>query len=69
MEERKTEKDVKQKMAEIARKSSCALCGNPIGRSRITNKINGVEYLFDKEECAVFFKRFKDVYGRDFFDK
>jgi hypothetical protein len=32
----------------------------------IVETINGREYSFDKEECALTFKKLKSVYGSDF---
>lgn len=44
----------------------CILCGRPISGKGITEKINGIEYVFDKEECALMFKKLKSVYGEEF---
>lgn len=46
--------------------SSCALCGTPIKKHLITREADGNEYFFDKSECARFFMKFRDVYGREF---
>jgi len=50
----------------IADKEMCILCGKPITGKGIVEKINGREYLFDREECVITFKKLKSVYGEDF---
>ena len=32
----------------------------------IIEKIDGKDYFFDRDECAVTFKKLKSVYGSDF---
>jgi len=32
----------------------------------IVEKIDGREYIFDKIECVVMFKKLRDVYGSEF---
>lgn len=44
----------------------CILCGKPIKGSPIIERINGKEYAFDKEKCALTLKKLKSVYGSDF---
>ena len=44
----------------------CILCGRTISGKGITEKINGIEYVFDKKECVLTFKKLKSVYGEDF---
>ena len=48
-------------------KATCALCGKSIAEgTRITEEIGGELRAFDKQECAVLFKKFKSVYGSSF---
>jgi hypothetical protein len=43
------------------------MCGKPIVAGReVIEKVERREYFFDKNECAVMFKKLKDVYGSDF---
>jgi hypothetical protein len=43
------------------------MCGKPVqGSKQIVERINGIEYIFDKEECVLMFKKLKSVYGSDF---
>ena len=45
----------------------CIMCGKPAtAGGEITEVIEGREYVFDKDECAVMFKKLKSVYGNDF---
>ena len=51
----------------------CALCGKDLEelKERIVVQeevINGINYDFDTEDCAVMFKKFESVYGNDFLD-
>jgi hypothetical protein len=43
------------------------MCGKAVqGGKQIVERIDGIEYVFDKDECALMFKKFKSVYGTDF---
>ena len=42
------------------------MCGRPIKGAAMVEKINDREYCFDKQECALFFKKFKSVYRSNF---
>jgi hypothetical protein len=44
----------------------CVLCGKPLEKGGITEEIGGVQYVFDREECALLLRKFKSVYGNDF---
>lgn len=45
----------------------CIMCGKADQASNgIVELIDGVEYLFDKKECATMFKKLKSVYGAEF---
>ena len=50
----------------LTKSSMCILCGRPISGKGIIEKINGMEYVFDREECALTFKKLKSVYGDEF---
>ncbi|AFU60478.1 hypothetical protein Ngar_c35650 [Candidatus Nitrososphaera gargensis Ga9.2] len=50
----------------MAGRDTCILCGKPIVARPIVEKINGREYSFDKQECALTLKKLKSVYGSDF---
>lgn len=50
----------------VVSKNMCILCGKPIRGAPIVATINGKEYFFDREECALTFKKLKSVYGSDF---
>jgi YHS domain-containing protein len=50
----------------VVSKDMCILCGKPIIGNPILATINGKEYFFDREECALTFKKLKSVYGSDF---
>ena len=45
----------------------CIMCGKPseVGRE-IIEKIDGMEYIFDRTECVLTFKKLRSVYGSDF---
>jgi signal transduction histidine kinase len=55
-------------------KDNCALCGKLIGTEvsdayntyTVEETIQNTHYKFDTRECATMFKRFIDVYGKDF---
>lgn len=44
----------------------CILCGRPIKGVPIIERIDGIKYAFDREECVLTFKKLKSVYGNDF---
>lgn len=48
------------------RSQSCLFCGNEIKNRAVNKEIDGITYSFDKRECANFFVKFKDVYGKEF---
>lgn len=43
------------------------MCGKAAGSSPIVEKLDGEDYAFDSESCALLFKRFRSVYGKGFF--
>ncbi len=47
----------------------CAMCGKTISIQKkqiLVEKIDGTDYSFDSEYCALTFKKFKSLYGSDF---
>ena len=42
---------------------------NPSATTIIVEQIDGSSYAFDTAECALIFKKFKDVYGSNFGDE
>ena len=46
----------------------CAMCGKAISVENqiLFEKIDETDYTFDCEYCALVFKKFKSLYGRDF---
>jgi hypothetical protein len=65
----------------VASINKCAMCGKAVIRDDYENKnyqqnssattiiveqIDGSSYTFDTAECALMFKKFKDVYGSNF---
>jgi hypothetical protein len=44
----------------------CILCGRPIKGAPIIERIDGKEYAFDREGCALTLKKLKSVYGTEF---
>jgi hypothetical protein len=43
------------------------MCGKEAKADRqIIERIDGVDYIFDRSECAVTFKKLRSVYGTDF---
>ncbi|MGI0049459.1 MAG: hypothetical protein ACREAW_07955 [Nitrososphaera sp.] len=51
----------------MSEKVMCILCEKTIEDNKpIIERINGIEYIFDKEECALTFNKLKSVYGNDF---
>jgi hypothetical protein len=66
----------------VASVNKCAMCGKVVIRDHLENKkhqqnstvpttiiveqIHGSSYTFDTADCALMFKKFKDVYGSNF---
>lgn len=49
------------------KEATCALCGKSIKEGAgMTEEIGGELYSFDRQGCAVLFKKFKSVYGSSF---
>ena len=48
--------------------TKCAMCGKTISQTTqvLTETIDGNNYTFDNKDCALFFKRFKSLYGGSF---
>jgi predicted nucleic acid-binding Zn ribbon protein len=48
--------------------SKCALCGKTITEKSklISEVIDEILYNFDTDDCALMFKKFSSVYGREF---
>ena len=48
--------------------SKCTMCGKiiKIKTKYVSEKIDDSYYIFDSEYCAMIFKRFRSVYGKDF---
>lgn len=47
----------------------CFMCGKTISIHKnqiLIEKIDGTDYAFDSESCALIFKKFKSLYGSDF---
>ena len=44
----------------------CVLCSKPINWEPYEEEIDGKKYIFDKEECAEEYKKFKAIYGKYF---
>lgn len=42
------------------------MCGKPLGVDSVIESIDGARYTFDKEACALTFKKLHSVYGNDF---
>ena len=46
----------------------CLLCGKYIKEPRIVDEVaEGKRYVFDSDDCALIFRKFKSVYGKDNF--
>jgi hypothetical protein len=51
------------------RQNTCAMCGKKINEPKnqvLMEKIDDTNYIFDSEDCALFFKKFKSLYGNNF---
>jgi YHS domain-containing protein len=47
---------------------ACTMCGRDVERDREwVEQIDGLDYMFDSQECALIFKKFRSVYGKEFF--
>ena len=43
---------------------TCMMCGKNIQQQKILfEEIDGNKYAFDSQECILFFKKFKSLYG------
>ena len=50
-------------------KNTCAMCGKKIDEPKkqvLVEKIDDANYIFDSEDCALIFKRFRSLYGSSF---
>lgn len=47
----------------------CAMCGKAIAKPLIVEQVDGLEYAFDSGDCATIFKKFRSLYGENFFGK
>ena len=50
-------------------KNTCAMCGKIINEPNqqvLVEKIDDANYVFDSEDCALIFKRFRSLYGSSF---
>ena len=50
-------------------KNTCAMCGKKIielKKQVLIEKIDDTNYVFDSEDCALIFKRFRSLYGSSF---
>jgi hypothetical protein len=48
---------------------SCAMCGQTLSVSSVTETIDGIHLTFHSERCAVTFKKLQSVYGRSFLEQ
>ena len=49
--------------------NTCAMCGKKIIEQKnqvLVEKIDDANYIFDSEDCALIFKRFRSLYGSGF---
>ena len=49
--------------------NTCAMCGKKISELKkqiLIEKIDEENYVFDSEDCALIFKRFRSLYGKNF---
>jgi hypothetical protein len=55
-------------MTENKHQIKCALCGKTIiSKEIIVELIDNTSYTFDTDDCVLMFKKFRGVYGSDFF--
>jgi len=48
---------------------TCAMCGKKINEQKklvLVEKIDDANYIFDSEDCALIFKKFRSLYGNNF---
>ena len=51
------------------KQDTCAMCGKTIKEQKkqiLVEKIDDANYIFDSEDCALIFKRFRSLYGNNF---
>ena len=51
------------------RQNTCAMCGKKINEQKkqvLVEKIDNTNYIFDSDDCALIFKRFRSLYGNNF---
>jgi len=51
------------------KQDTCAMCGKTINEQKkqiLVEKIDDANYIFDSEDCALIFKRFRSLYGNNF---
>ena len=51
------------------KQDTCAMCGKTIDEQKkqiLVEKIDDANYIFDSEDCALIFKRFRSLYGNNF---
>ncbi len=51
------------------KQNTCAMCGKIINEQKrqiLVEKIDDANYIFDSEDCALIFKRFRSLYGNNF---
>ena len=48
--------------------NTCAMCGKKINELKqvLVEKIDDANYVFDSEDCALIFKKFRSLYGNNF---
>lgn len=47
--------------------NTCVMCGKKIfEQTKLVEKIDDVIYVFDNANCALIFKKFRSVYGKNF---
>jgi hypothetical protein len=47
---------------------TCTMCGKAVAHnSTLVERVDGLDYTFDSQECALIFKKFRGVYGKEFF--
>jgi len=56
-------------MQDEEKQDTCAMCGKKINEQKkqiLVEKIDDANYIFDSEDCALIFKRFRSLYGNNF---
>ena len=51
----------------MTKEDLCILCGRTT-ESKIVEEVGGRNYVFDRQQCVLLFKKLQKVYGNDFFD-